>query len=126
MDVKQGDRLVIESERVGQPQRAGTVEEVLSAEPLRVRVRWENGSESTVTPQAGAGASSMPPRLPTQAAARRTLGQGGNARGTETSGSPAASALPPSIRAAVAVTAGVVGPVPTLRPLSHEAPNLNT
>jgi hypothetical protein len=54
MDVKQGNRLVIESERVGQPQRAGTVEEVLSAEPLRVRVRWENGSESTVTPQAGA------------------------------------------------------------------------
>lgn len=54
MDVKQGDRFVIESERVGQPPRAGTVEEVLSAEPLRVRVRWENGSESTVTPDAGA------------------------------------------------------------------------
>lgn len=54
MKVTKGDRLVIESERVGQPPRTGTVEEVLSVDPLRVRVRWENDHESMVTPAAGA------------------------------------------------------------------------
>jgi len=54
MKVSAGDRLVIESERVGQPPRTGTVEEVLSLDPLRVRVRWENDHESTITPNAGA------------------------------------------------------------------------
>jgi hypothetical protein len=54
MEVSQGDRLVIESERVGQPPRTGTVEEVLSHDPLRVRVRWDNNGESTLTPDAGA------------------------------------------------------------------------
>ena len=54
MEVKKGDRLVIESERVGQLARAGTVEEVLSAEPLRVAVRWDDGSLSTLSPDAGA------------------------------------------------------------------------
>ncbi len=54
MNVSEGDRLVIESERVGQPPRTGTVEEVLSVDPLRVRVRWENDRESTITPDAGA------------------------------------------------------------------------
>jgi Domain of unknown function (DUF1918) len=54
MKVSEGDHLVIESERVGQPPRTGTVEEVLSLDPLRVRVRWENDRESTITPNAGA------------------------------------------------------------------------
>ncbi|HZT54288.1 MAG TPA: DUF1918 domain-containing protein [Gaiellaceae bacterium] len=54
MDVSAGDRLVLESEKVGQPPRAGTVEEVLCEEPLRVRVRWENGSVTTLSPEAGA------------------------------------------------------------------------
>jgi hypothetical protein len=54
MKVTEGDRLVIESERVGQPPRRGTIEEVLSLDPLRVRVRWENDRESTITPAAGA------------------------------------------------------------------------
>jgi hypothetical protein len=49
-----GDHLVIESERVGQPPRTGTIKEVLSLDPLRVRVRWENDRESTLTPDAGA------------------------------------------------------------------------
>jgi hypothetical protein len=53
MNVSEGDHLVIESERLGQPPRAGTVEEVLSLDPLRVRVRWENDRESTITPEAG-------------------------------------------------------------------------
>lgn len=54
MKVREGDHLVIESEHVGQPPRTGTIEEVLSVDPLRVRVRWENDRESTLTPNAGA------------------------------------------------------------------------
>jgi hypothetical protein len=54
MEASEGDHLVIESERVGQPPRTGTIEEVLSLDPLRVRVRWENNRESTITPNAGA------------------------------------------------------------------------
>jgi hypothetical protein len=54
MQVSKGDRLIMESERVGQPPRIGTVEEVLSVEPLRLQVRWETGAVSTVAPDAGA------------------------------------------------------------------------
>lgn len=54
MEVRKGDRLLVESERVGQPARAGVVEDVLSAEPLRVAVRWDDGSLSTLSPDAGA------------------------------------------------------------------------
>lgn len=61
MEVKKGDRLLVESERVGQPARAGVVEDVLSAEPLRVAVRWDNGSLSTLSPDAGAAHVERPP-----------------------------------------------------------------
>ena len=61
MEVKKGDRLLVESERVGQPGRAGVVEDVLSAEPLRVAVRWDNGSLSTLSPDAGAAHVQRPP-----------------------------------------------------------------
>ena len=54
MNVSEGDHLVVESERVGQPPRTGTIEEVLSLDPLRVRVRWADNHESTITPNAGA------------------------------------------------------------------------
>ena len=60
MEVSEGDQLVIESEHVGQPPRTGTVEEVLSLDPLRVRVRWENDHESTITPTAGAASVKHP------------------------------------------------------------------
>ncbi|MBA3364178.1 MAG: DUF1918 domain-containing protein [Actinobacteria bacterium] len=36
-----GDRIVVESEKVAQPSRAGVIEEVLQEDPLGVRVRWE-------------------------------------------------------------------------------------
>jgi hypothetical protein len=49
-----GDRIVVESEKVGQPARAGVVEDVLDDEPLRVRIRWEDGHMSVLTPAAGA------------------------------------------------------------------------
>jgi len=60
MKVSEGDHLVIESEHVGQPPRTGTIEEVLSLDPLRVRVRWENDRETTITPSAGAATVKHP------------------------------------------------------------------
>lgn len=53
MDAKAGDTIVVESERVAQPPRRGTIEEVLQAEPPRFRVHWDDGHESILTPAAG-------------------------------------------------------------------------
>lgn len=49
-----GDRIVVESEKVAQSSRAGVIEEVLQEDPPRVRVRWEDGHSSILTPSAGA------------------------------------------------------------------------
>ena len=53
MSVHVGDRLMIESERAGQTGRSCTVEEVLSEQPQRLRVRWDDGRESIFVPAAG-------------------------------------------------------------------------
>ena len=53
MTVHVGDRIRIESERAGQSGRAGLVEEVLSEQPQRLRVRWEDGRTSIFAPAAG-------------------------------------------------------------------------
>lgn len=54
MSVKIGDRIVIESERVGLAPREGEILELIasSAGP-RYRVRWDDGHESTIRPAAG-------------------------------------------------------------------------
>jgi hypothetical protein len=49
-----GDRIVVESERVTQPPRTGVVEEVIAEDPPRLRVRWDDGHTSVVSPEAGA------------------------------------------------------------------------
>jgi hypothetical protein len=49
-----GDRIVVESEKVGQPGRAGVIEEVFQEDPVRVRVRWQDGHTTILTPSAGA------------------------------------------------------------------------
>ncbi|HZO49921.1 MAG TPA: DUF1918 domain-containing protein [Gaiellaceae bacterium] len=54
MTASVGDRIVVESERVGQARRTGVVEEVVTSDPPRYRVRWDDGHISTVTPAAGA------------------------------------------------------------------------
>ena len=54
MSAHVGDRIVVESERAGQPGRAGVIEEILSEGPMRVRVRWDDGHTSVLTPSAGA------------------------------------------------------------------------
>ena len=43
MTVKAGDRISVESERVGQPPRQGVVEEVLGSDPPRYRVVKSQG-----------------------------------------------------------------------------------
>jgi hypothetical protein len=49
-----GDRVIVESERVGRPAREGEILEVLGAgEGVHYRVRWEDGHESTFFPSAG-------------------------------------------------------------------------
>lgn len=53
MSVHIGDRVLIESERAGQAGRSGVVEEVLSEQPQRLRVRWDDGRESIFVPSAG-------------------------------------------------------------------------
>jgi hypothetical protein len=54
MEAAIGDRIVVESEKVGQASRVGIVEEILSSDPLCLRVRWDDGHSSVVAPTAGA------------------------------------------------------------------------
>ena len=53
MSVHVGDRVRVESERAGQTGRAGVVEEVLSEQPQRLRVRWDDRRMSIFVPAAG-------------------------------------------------------------------------
>lgn len=51
-----GDRIIVESEKVGRPAREGEILEVIpSTAHERYRVRWSDGHESTITPIAGSG-----------------------------------------------------------------------
>ena len=54
MKAHAGDRIVVESERAAQPGRAGVIKEILGEDPVRVRVRWDDGHTSMLTPSAGA------------------------------------------------------------------------
>jgi hypothetical protein len=53
MDANVEDRIVVESERAAQSGRAGVIEEVLAQDPLRFRVRWDDGHTSIFAPSAG-------------------------------------------------------------------------
>lgn len=48
--VNVGDRIVVESERVGSPPRRG---EVTAISGTMLTVRWDDGQESTFVPSAG-------------------------------------------------------------------------
>jgi hypothetical protein len=54
MKAHAGDRIMVESERAAQHGRAGEIEEILCEDPVRVRVRWDDGHTSVLTPSAGA------------------------------------------------------------------------
>ena len=54
MIARVGDRIVVESERVGQVAREGVILEVMEASyGIRYRVRWDDDHESTIRPSAG-------------------------------------------------------------------------
>ena len=54
MAAQAGDRIVVESEKVGLPDRDGEILEVIPAPyGTRYRVRWTDGRESTIRPSAG-------------------------------------------------------------------------
>jgi hypothetical protein len=54
MEGSVGDRLILESERVGQPNREGEILEIRPVgDVVRYRVRWDGGHESTIMPAAG-------------------------------------------------------------------------
>jgi hypothetical protein len=54
MPFQVGDRVTAESESLTRPPRAGTVREVLRADPPRYRIAWDDGHESVYAPAAGA------------------------------------------------------------------------
>lgn len=54
MTGNKGDRVFLESERVGQPVREGEILEVIQGmTSVRYRVRWADGHESVLTPSVG-------------------------------------------------------------------------
>jgi hypothetical protein len=54
MVAKVGDRIVVESEKVGVPPRIGEILEVIKHEVhTEFRVRWDDGHESGIRPSAG-------------------------------------------------------------------------
>lgn len=54
MDAKQGDRIVVETEHVGDVEREGEVLEVIESDlGTRYRVKWRDGRETVLTPAAG-------------------------------------------------------------------------
>jgi Domain of unknown function (DUF1918) len=54
MEANTGDRIALETERVGQPPREGEVLEVVQgAVAISYRIRWDDGHESLFTPAAG-------------------------------------------------------------------------
>ena len=63
MNTKPGDRIVVESERAGQPARTGIIEEVVGTDPPRYRVRWDDHHTSTFTPTSGAARIEKAPTM---------------------------------------------------------------
>jgi uncharacterized protein DUF1918 len=54
MAVKPHDRIVIDSDKAGQPAREGEILEVIEASyGTRYRVAWDDGHESTIRPAGG-------------------------------------------------------------------------
>jgi hypothetical protein len=62
MQMKTGDRIAVEAERVGQPAREGEILEVVEGGvSVSYRVRWDDGHESLFIPAAGAAISILEP-----------------------------------------------------------------
>jgi len=66
MTARVGDRIIVESEKVGQAAREGVILEVIEASyGVRYRVRWDDGHESTIRPSAGSARIVGQPAPPT-------------------------------------------------------------
>ncbi len=71
MITKVGDRIAIESEKVGQPEREGLILEVIEASyGTRYRVLWDDGHESTIHPGAGSARIVRPAKAPSPSTPR--------------------------------------------------------
>lgn len=98
---KVGDRVIVEGTRLGHPRREG----VLLAEVGRmIRVRWEDGTESMLTPapgtvqylpgnskggrKASSGGSRRPARKPAAKSARSTTSKAGKGASKRTTARP--------------------------------------
>jgi hypothetical protein len=54
MTAKVGDRIVVESERTGQPTREGEILEIIEGSVgVRYRVAWQDGHTTIFTPSGG-------------------------------------------------------------------------
>lgn len=72
MVTRVGDRLVVESEKVGRPAREGIILEIIEAPyGTRYRVLWDDGHESTIHPTAGSAQTVHPPKGHTLSAPHR-------------------------------------------------------
>lgn len=62
MTARIGDRIIVESEKVGQAAREGDILEVIES-PLgtRYRVHWDDGRETTFRPAVGSARTVPPP-----------------------------------------------------------------
>jgi len=83
MIAKVGDRILVESESVGQPTREGEILAVIEGEiGLRYRVRWVDGHESVFTPSGGS-ARIVPGRKPAASAKKVASARKPSARSTK-------------------------------------------
>jgi Domain of unknown function (DUF1918) len=63
MELKVGDRVIVESESTERPPRKGVIKEVVQGPPSpRYRIGWDDGHESIYTPAAGALRPAAPAR----------------------------------------------------------------
>jgi hypothetical protein len=68
MVAKVGDRIIVESERVGQPDRRGEILEIIPHDyGTEYRVKWEDGHETSIRPAAGSVRTEPIPKRPVRA-----------------------------------------------------------
>ena len=61
MELKAGDRVMVESESTERPPRTGVIEEVVrGASSPRYRISWDDGHKSIYSPAAGALRTAVP------------------------------------------------------------------
>ena len=83
---KPGNRIIVESQRVGQLEREGEILEVMQTSvSVRYRVRWSDGHESTLTP-AGGVARVVPSADPSSSSGPGSARTGSEAKPKERAG----------------------------------------